>query len=169
MRRAQYRRGAASQTRLGGRRRIIAAVATLVAFGGVVAVTQVSDASTRRATQRALNACNNITAPAPSESTDAGTANQDADDSAAADARTAELRRRCREWVLENGGGGSGQPSPSTSSASTKPDDPSTDPSGSSSAPDQPPAPSESQSSPAPPPSSSAPPLEILTNTCKDS
>ena len=166
MRRAKYRRGASRSTGLGGRRRIIAAVATLVAFGGVVAVTQVSDASTRRATQRALNACNSITAPAPSESTDAGTANQDVDDSAAADARTAELRRRCREWVLEHGGG-SGQPSPSTSSASTKADDPSA----SSSAPDQPPAPGESQSSSAAPPSSSAPPppLEILTNSCDTS
>jgi hypothetical protein len=145
-------------------------VATLVAFGGIVAVTQVSDASTRRATQRALNACNSINAPVASESTDGGTANQQSDDSAGASATTAELRRRCRDWVLENAGGGSAQPSPSTSSASTKADDPSTDPSESSSAPDQPSAsPSESQSSPATPPSSSAAPLEILTNSCDTS
>jgi hypothetical protein len=169
MRRAKYRRGASRSSRFGGRRRIIAAVATLVAFGGVVAVTQVSDASTRRATQRALNRCNSIEAPAASASTNGGTVSQQADDGAGNSATTAELRRRCREWVLENAGGGSAQPSPSTSSASTKADDPSTDPSASSSAPDQPSAsPSESQSSPAPAPSSSAP-LEILTKSCDTS
>ena len=35
MRRAKYRRGSSRSTWIGGRRRIIAAVATLVAFGGI--------------------------------------------------------------------------------------------------------------------------------------
>ncbi|HEY7273913.1 MAG TPA: Pecanex-like protein 1 [Actinoplanes sp.] len=194
MRRAKYRRGSRS-TWFGGRRRIIAAVATLVAFGGIVAVTQVSDASTRRATQRALNACNSLKAPNGSAlstetkrgtwTTNGGTVTQHADDGAGDVATTAEVRRRCREWVLENVGGGSGggsaQPSPTTSSADTKADDPSTDPSGdpsgdpsaspseSSSAPSEPaPSPSDSQSSaPATPPPGAG--LEILTNSCDTS
>jgi hypothetical protein len=201
MRRAKYRRGSSRSTWIGGRRRIIAAVATLVAFGGIVAVTQVSDASTRRATQRALDACNNMKAPAGTAlstetkrgtwTTNGGTVTQHADDGAGDVATTAELRRRCREWVMENVGGGSGggsaQPSPSTSSADTKAGDPSTDPSGdpsgdpsaspseSSSAPSEPaPSPSDSQSSAAPPPSdgSTPPPgtgLGVLTNSCDTS
>jgi hypothetical protein len=194
MRRAKYRRRASRSTGFGGRRRIIAAVATLVAFGGIVAVTQVSDASTRRATQRALNACNSITAPPGTKlstetkrgtwTTNGGTVTQHADDGAGDLATTAELRRRCREWVLANAGGSSGgtsgRPSPSASTADTKAGEPSTDPSDpaaspsdSSSAPSEPPAsPSESQSSPATPPSGDPtppPPLEILTNSCDTS
>ena len=46
MRRSQYRRESKYSKWFTGRRRIIAAVATLVAFGGIVTVTQVSDAST---------------------------------------------------------------------------------------------------------------------------
>jgi hypothetical protein len=201
MRRAKYRRGSSRSSWIGGRRRIIAAVATLVAFGGIVAVTQVSDASTRRATQRALSACNKMKAPTGTElstetkrgtwTTNGGTVTQHADDGAGDLATTADLRRRCREWVLENAGGNtggtSGRPSPSASTADTKAGEPSTDPSDpaagpsdpaaspsdSSSAPDQPPAsPSESQSSPATPPSGDPtppPPLEILTNSCDTS
>jgi hypothetical protein len=206
MRRAKYRRRAS--TRFGGRRRIIAAVATLVAFGGIVAVTQVSDASTRRATQRALSACNKMKAPTGTElstetkrgtwTTNGGTVTQHADDGAGDVATTAELRRRCREWVLENVGDGSANPSPSTSSADTKADEPSASPSdpsaspsdpsaspsddpsaspseSASSAPSEPAAsPSESQSSAAPPPSDGGTPppgagLGILTNSCDTS
>jgi hypothetical protein len=207
MRRAKYRRGSSRSSWIGGRRRIIAAVATLVAFGGIVAVTQVSDASTRRATQRALNACNTMTAPSGSKlstetkrgswTTNGGTVTQHADDGAGDVATTADVRRRCREWVLENVGGGSAQPSPSTSSADTKADEPSASPSDPSASPSDPSAspsesgaspsesgssapsepaasPSESQSSPATPPSDGGTPppgagLGILTNSCDTS
>src|SRR5690349_2715395 len=208
MRRAKYRRGSSRSSWIGGRRRIIAAVATLVAFGGIVAVTQVSDASTRRATQRALSACNKMKAPTGTElstetkrgtwTTNGGTVTQHADDGAGDVATTAELRRRCREWVLENVGDGSANPSPSTSSADTKADEPSASPSdpsagpsdpsagpsddpsaspseSASSAPSEPAAsPSESQSSAAPPPSDGGTPppgagLGILTNSCDTS
>src|SRR4051794_19610485 len=64
MRRSAYRRQSRYSNWFTGRRRVIAAVATLVAFGGIVTVTQVSDASTRRSTHRALAACDNIQAPA---------------------------------------------------------------------------------------------------------
>jgi hypothetical protein len=53
MRTAKYRPGRRRSAGFHGRPRIIAAVATLLAFGGIVTVTQVSDASTRRATERA--------------------------------------------------------------------------------------------------------------------
>jgi hypothetical protein len=71
MRRSKYRREATSSTGLSSRRRILAAAATLVAFGGVVTVTQVSDASTKRSTQPAL-ASGGGASPAPSGSTGAG-------------------------------------------------------------------------------------------------
>ncbi|MDT4991829.1 MAG: hypothetical protein QOH97_1721, partial [Actinoplanes sp.] len=61
MRRSQYRRASKWPTWLSGRRRIIAAAATLVAFGAIVGVTQVSNASTE--TKKALAVCNNIKAP----------------------------------------------------------------------------------------------------------
>ena len=49
MRRSKYRRAASRSPKwFTGRRRIVAAAATLVAFGGIVTVTQVSDASTSR-------------------------------------------------------------------------------------------------------------------------
>ena len=38
-----------------------------MAFGGIVTVTQVSDASTKRSTQRALAACDNLKAPRSSK------------------------------------------------------------------------------------------------------
>jgi hypothetical protein len=132
MRRSKYRREATSSTRFSGRLRIVAAVATLVAFGGVVAVTQVSDASTNRSTQRALAACDDIQAPGPAKlstetragtyTTDEGRVTQHADDGSEV-ATAAEMRSRCREWVMENGGtdggtaGGGASPAPSSTGA----------------------------------------------------
>jgi hypothetical protein len=74
MRRPKYRREARSSTRFSGRRRIVAAVATLVAFGGVVTVTQVSDASTKRGT------AGGDASPTPSSSIGAGEGTGDQQD-----------------------------------------------------------------------------------------
>src|SRR4051794_28723791 len=111
MRRSTYRRESRYSTWFSGRRRIIAAVATLVAFGGIVTVTQVSDASTRKNTQRALAACDNIQAPAATKLskntrkgswTEAGgTVTQHADDGSEAPTK-AQMRQRCRDWVMQN-------------------------------------------------------------------
>ena len=134
MRRSKYRRESKYSRWFSGRRRIIAAVATLVAFGGIVTVTQVSDASTRRGTQRALAACDNIQAPASTKlstrtrkgtwTTNNGRVTQHADDGAGDVPSQAEMRQRCRDWVMQNAGGASAQPSASTSSASTQAGDP---------------------------------------------
>ncbi|MEV6595484.1 Pecanex-like protein 1 [Actinoplanes sp. NPDC051346] len=115
MRRSQYRRESKNSKWFTGRRRIIAAVATLVAFGGIVTVTQVSDASTKsRATQRALAACNNIQAPKKSKlstetrqgsyTTNKGRVTQHADDGGGNVATTEQMRTRCRQWVMQNTG-----------------------------------------------------------------
>src|SRR3954471_11153524 len=63
MRRSKYRRASRNTNWFSGRRRIVAVVATLVAFGGIVTVTQVSNASTDRTQKKALAACNNMAAP----------------------------------------------------------------------------------------------------------
>ena len=120
MRRSQYRR---ATSWFSGRRRIVAAVATLVAFGGIVTVTQVSDASTRRSTNRALAACNRLEAPKASKlstktkrgtyTTNNGRVTQHPDDGAGAVPTAAEMRQRCRAMVMQqarNGGGASSSP-----------------------------------------------------------
>ncbi|MET8149864.1 Pecanex-like protein 1 [Actinoplanes sp. NPDC049668] len=137
MRRSQYRRESKYSKWFTGRRRIIAAVATLVAFGGIVTVTQVSDASTKRSTQRALAACNNLQAPNSTRlstktrkgtyTTNNGRVTQHADDGAGDVATTAQMRSRCRQWVMQNagnnnggannGGGATAAPSSSASTA----------------------------------------------------
>ncbi len=134
MRRSQYRRESSKSKWFTGRRRIIAAVATLVAFGGIVTVTQVSDASTKRSTQRALAACNNIQAPKSSKlstktkkgtyTTNKGRVTQHADDGAGDVPTTAQMRSRCRQWVMQNAGnnsgnntGGGASPAPSGSAS----------------------------------------------------
>ena len=114
MRRSHYRRESKWPSWLSGKRRIIAAVATLVAFGGIVTVTQVSDASTRKSTQRALAACNNIQAPKATKlstktkkgtyTTNNGTVTQHADDGAGDVPTAAQMRARCRQWVMQNAG-----------------------------------------------------------------
>ena len=63
MRRSKYRRASRNSGWFSGRRRIIAVAATLVAFGGIVTVTQVSNAATNRTQKKALSACNNVQAP----------------------------------------------------------------------------------------------------------
>ena len=118
MRRSQYRRESSKSKWFTGRRRIIAAVATLVAFGGIVTVTQVSDASTKRSTQRALAACNNIQAPKSTKlstktkkgtyTTNGGKVTQHADDGAGDVPTTAQMRSRCRQWVMQNTGNNTG-------------------------------------------------------------
>nr|WP_041832758.1 hypothetical protein [Actinoplanes sp. N902-109] len=116
MRRSHYRRESRFPAWFTGRRRIIAAVATVVAFGSIVTVTQVSDASTKsRNQQRALAACNNIQAPKRSKlstetrpgsyTTNKGKVTQHADDGAGDVPTTEQLRSRCRQWMQNNGGG----------------------------------------------------------------
>jgi hypothetical protein len=113
MRRSQNRR---ASTWFSGRRRIVAAVATLVAFGGIVTVTQVSDAGTRQATQRALAACNRLTAPVTPKSklstetragtwtTNKGRVTHHADDGAGEVLSTTQMRQSCRATVMRNQG-----------------------------------------------------------------
>lgn len=161
MPRRTYRREPTWFTR---RRRILAAVATLAAFGGIVTITQVSDASTRRGTQRSLAACDNLAAPPPPQLStetqqdasghDHGTVTQHADDGAGDVVSQAELRTRCRDWIMKNAGG---QASPSASSPGT--------PTATSSTPAVPPSPGDptSPGGPTPPPGAG---LGVLTNSC---
>jgi hypothetical protein len=117
MRRSQYRR-AAKRKGFTSKRGIIAAAATLAVFGGIVTITQVSDASTRRGTQRALAACDNIQAPSSTKlstrtkrgtyTTNGGTVTQHADDGAGDVPTQAQMRQRCRDWVMQNAGNSSG-------------------------------------------------------------
>jgi hypothetical protein len=100
---------------LSGRRRILAAVATLAVFGGIVAVTQVGNASTTRTQKKALSACDNIATPPKAKlstktrkgtyTTNNGTVTQHADDGAGDVPSVATLRDRCRQWVMNNVGG----------------------------------------------------------------
>jgi hypothetical protein len=120
MRRSKYRRASSSRmpSWLTGRRRIIAAVATLVAFGGIVTVTQVSNASTTKTQKKALSACDNIATPPKAKlstqtrkgtwTTNNGTVTQHADDGAGDVPTAAQLRDRCRQWVMTNVGGKNG-------------------------------------------------------------
>jgi hypothetical protein len=122
MRRSKYRRPSSSRmpSWLTGRRRILAAVATLAVFGGIVAVTQVSSASTTKTQKKALSACDNIATPPktklstktkPGTYTTNGGPNgakitQHADDGAGDVPSVDTLRQRCRDWVMTNVGGG---------------------------------------------------------------
>ncbi|MFG1604140.1 Pecanex-like protein 1 [Actinoplanes sp. NPDC049265] len=125
MRRSQYRRATKGPKWLTGKRRLIAAAATIVAFGAIVTVTQVSDASTKRSTDRALAACDRIQAPRSSKlssETKKGTykqgkVTQHSDDGASDVPSTQTLRDRCRRWVMQNAGNntGGGKPQPSQS------------------------------------------------------
>jgi hypothetical protein len=128
MRRSHYRRQSTWPSWLGGRRRIVAVVATLVAFGGIVTVTQVSDASTDKTTRKALAACDDIQAPKASKlssetregtyTTGNGTVTQHSDDGASDIPSTAEMRTRCREWVMQNVGEAGPAPSADTEASS---------------------------------------------------
>ncbi len=136
MRRSKYR-SANRPNWFTGKRRIVAAVATVVAFGGIVTVTQVSDASTKRSTQRALAACDRIKAPAQSRlssetkegtyTTNKGRVTQHSDDGASDVPTAAEMRSRCRQWVLQNAGNtsgsGGGQSAAPSASTGTKADE----------------------------------------------
>jgi hypothetical protein len=131
MRRSKYRRADSSAKWFSGRRRLVAAAATLVAFGGIVTVTQVSDASTKRSTQRALAACDRLQAPRQTRlssetkrgtyTTNKGRVTQHSDDGASDVPTAAEMRSRCRQWVMQNAGnggtGGGATPSASASSS----------------------------------------------------
>ena len=122
---------------LSGRRRIIAAAATLVAFGGIVTVTQVSNASTTRTQNKALAACNNVAAPPPVKlstltkrqtyTTNNGTVTQHPDDGAGETVSAATLRANCRAAALRNAGknggakngGGAASSAPATATGAT--------------------------------------------------
>jgi hypothetical protein len=129
MRRAKYRRESQHSKWFSGRRRIIAVVATLVAFGGIVTVTQISDASTR-STRRALSACDRIEAPRTTRlstqtrrgtyTTNHGTVTQHPDDGAGDVPTAAEMRQRCRTWVMQNVGNNSGGQTQPPASASAQ-------------------------------------------------
>ena len=125
---------------LSGRRRIIAAAATLVAFGGIVTVTQVSNASTTKTQNKAaLAACDNIATPPTTKAklstqtrrdtytTNNGTVTQHPDDGAGETVTAAELRASCRAWVVKNAGGKKGGKgnggAAATSAATTAPAD----------------------------------------------
>jgi hypothetical protein len=144
MRRSKYRRASSRNSGwFSGRRRIIAVASTLVVFGGIVTVTQISSASTNRTQRKALSACDSVKAPAGTKlstktrrgswTEENGAVTQHADDGAGDVATTAELRARCRRWVMNNVGnnnGGSQQTTAPTSAAATVPQaDPSADPS----------------------------------------
>ncbi|MCU7725898.1 Pecanex-like protein 1 [Actinoplanes sp. KI2] len=147
MRRSKYRRASSRNSGwFSGRRRIIAVAATLVAFGGIVTVTQVSNASTNRTQKKALSACDNVQAPPTAKlstktrrgtyTTNNGTVVQHPDDGAGDTVTTAQLRDRCRRWVMNNvGNNGNATTAPTaaaTTAATTAPAaDPSADPSAS--------------------------------------
>jgi hypothetical protein len=127
MRRSKYRRASESRmpSWLSGRRRIIAAAATLAVFGGIVAVTQVSNASTTKTQKKALSACDNIATPPKAKlstktrkgtyTTNNGTVTQHADDGAGDVPSVAQLRDQCRQWVMSNVGGQAGGSGTATS------------------------------------------------------
>jgi hypothetical protein len=176
MPRRKYRRESKYGQWFTGKRRIIAAVATLAAFGGIVTITQVSNASEQqKGPNAALAACDKIQAPRSTKlstktkrgtwTTNGGRVTQHADDGAGDVPSTSTLRQRCRTWVMQNGGGGQGngggQASPSASaSGDTQAGDPTDAPA---SPPDSPPA---SGGTVTPPPGAG---LGILTNSCDTS
>ncbi len=113
MRRSKYRRPSSSPAWFSGRRRVVViGAAALAAFGGVVTVTQISSASTERTQQRALAACDDLEAPNRAQlstqtrkgtyTTNNGRVTQHADDGAGDVATTAQVRARCRDWVVKN-------------------------------------------------------------------
>ena len=133
MRRPKYR----TPGQLNNRRRLIAVGATLVAFGGVVTVTQVSNAGTHRTQRRALAACDDLAKPPPADlstrtrtgtwTTNGGAVTQHADDGAGDTVTSAELRDRCRRWVMNHMSTGSSTapaPSPSDSAKPSTPTPP---------------------------------------------
>jgi hypothetical protein len=112
MRRSSYRRASSV---FSGRRRLVAVLATLVTFGAIVTVTQVSDAGTRRrALQRALAACENVQVPTSSQrnwstqtrrgtyTTNRGRVTHHADDGAQAAPTRTQMRQRCRNQAMQN-------------------------------------------------------------------
>jgi hypothetical protein len=133
MRRSKYRRASTSKANwFSGRRRIIAVVATLVAFGGIVTVTQVSNAATNRTQKKALASCNNISAPRAAKlstqtrrgtyTTNNGRVTQHADDGAGQTVSASTLRARCRQWVMDNvGNEGGAAPTTAPTSAAADP------------------------------------------------
>jgi hypothetical protein len=180
MRRPKYRR-ASNDKWFSGRRRIIAVAATLVAFGGIVTVTQVSSASTNRDQKKALSACDRIAAPDAAKlstkthrgdyTTNNGTVTQHPDDGAGDTVTPAELRDRCRQWVMGHVGnhGGGGKP-PATVPASAPGSAPA---SGGQSAPPVGATTAATTAAPAPSGTATVPPagtgLDILTNSCDTS
>ncbi|GIM94132.1 Pecanex-like protein 1 [Paractinoplanes toevensis] len=132
MRRSHYRRRASTKSGwFSGRRRIIAVAGTLAVFGGILTVTQVSNASTDRTQKKALSACNNVSAPASTKlstktrkgswTEENGAITQHADDGAGDVVTTAELRARCRRWVMNNVGnnGGAATSAPAATATAT--------------------------------------------------
>ncbi|HEX9999370.1 MAG TPA: Pecanex-like protein 1 [Actinoplanes sp.] len=130
MRRSKYRRTTRNTGWFSGRRRMIAVAATVVVFGGIVTVTQVSNAATDRSQRRALAACDNVATPPAAQlstktrkgtyTTNNGQVTQHADDGAGDAATAAEVRARCRDWVMNNvgdtqAGGASASAAPSSS------------------------------------------------------
>jgi hypothetical protein len=119
MRRSKYRRVSRNTGWFSGRRRIAAVAATLVAFGGIVTVTQVSNADTNtRDQKKALAACDGVATPPPARlstetrrgtwKTENGKVTMHADDGAGATVSAATLRERCRRWVMNNVGNNQG-------------------------------------------------------------
>ena len=142
MRRSKYRRANRNSGWFSGRRRIIAVAATLVAFGGIVTVTQVSNASTTRTQKKALSACDNVQAPPATKlstktrrttyTTNNGTVVQHPDDGAGETVTTAQLRDRCRRWVMNNvGNNGNATTAPTTAATTAATTAPAADPSAS--------------------------------------
>ena len=155
--RRKYRRASQNANWFSGKRRILAVAATLVAFGGIITVTQVSNASTNSKTQnKALSACDNIAKPPKAKlstrtkrqdyTTNGGTVVQHPDDGAGATVSATELRDRCRQWVMTNvgnnkggkggkGGNGAGNggqtAAPTTAATTAATTDPAADPSAS--------------------------------------
>ncbi|MDY7089097.1 MAG: Pecanex-like protein 1, partial [Actinomycetota bacterium] len=132
MRRSKYRRASRSNNWFSGKRRIAAVAATLVAFGGIVTVTQVSNASTDRTQRKALSACDKVQAPNRAKlstetrrgtyTTNGGKVTQHPDDGAGDTVSTQTLRQRCRTWVMNNVGNGKDNPTtPPTEAATTAP------------------------------------------------
>jgi hypothetical protein len=127
MRRSHYRRESKWPSWLSGKRRIVAAVATLVAFGSIITVTQVSNASTTKQNNKALAACDNIQAPKSTKlstktkkgtyTTNNGAVTQHADDGAGDVPTAAQMRQRCRTWVMQQGGGGNASASASAATS----------------------------------------------------
>ncbi len=130
MRRSKYRR-ASRNNWFSGKRRIIAVAATLVAFGGIVTVTQVSNASTDRTQRKALAACDDVQAPQRAKlstqtrkstyTTNNGKVTQHPDDGAGDTVSTQTLRTRCRNWVMNNVGNNGNATTPPTQAATTAP------------------------------------------------